>query len=112
MSAVRTPADSRDRVDGIVITDQDGDVLQVERFTSDADRFAALLSIRGDTIGLTLEDGLTLLSYIADALGVERYVPAVEECNACGGDLQTGPVVEAGVVEWCHAPIRRPGGGS
>lgn len=116
----------------LVIEDTDGERLEVD-VTHPTDHFRVMLEVvAGSVVGLTHEDGLALLSFLADALGVERAEPdpatyvsraeydqavnllrrqlaPFEVCTGCGGDLRTAPVVESG-VEWCHAPMRRPGG--
>lgn len=62
----------------LVIEDTDGD-----RFTVEARQQPSASAVRlfvtqcGHPVAVTLEDGLTLLSFLADALGVERYVPEV-----------------------------------
>jgi hypothetical protein len=55
-----------------MIRDADGDRLDVERMRTGA----ALISIGSNSVLVDLEDGLALLSFLADALGVERYVPS------------------------------------
>lgn len=59
---------------GLQITDADGDSLTVER----AARVRAVVIVRTpeDGVLVDVEDGLALLSFLADALGVERYLPA------------------------------------
>lgn len=61
----------------IAVTDNDGDRLEVSRYLSrDAD-YPLVLSVAGTYVGVDLDDGLALLSFLADALGVERFVPGM-----------------------------------
>lgn len=66
----------------LVVTDRDGDGLQVEPVVEQHEHepFVAVLhALTGGravvAVGLTLDDGLAVLSALADALGVERYTP-------------------------------------
>lgn len=68
MTAERVSAD-RFRV-----VDLEGERLDVHRATP-ADIYAAVVIVDTVPVGVSLEDGLALLSFLADALGVERYVP-------------------------------------
>ena len=60
----------RNTHDDLIVTDKDGDRLVVERLEA-GNPWLVLVS----GVGLDLADGLALLSFLADALGVERYVP-------------------------------------
>lgn len=71
MSAERQDTGTIDR---LRITDGDDDRLIASRFP-DGQVTIRVESFTADAVGLTLDDGLALLSFLADALGVERYVP-------------------------------------
>lgn len=78
MTAVRSGG-SRGWSDGtLVITDPDGDYLTVDRLVRNSREDVALVATGGAGAGavrLGLDDVLALLSFLADAAGVERFVP-------------------------------------
>lgn len=78
MSATRYPVDPGFEphvVERLHIVDPGGDELVVRRLLQDDDGFVAMLDTGTDPVALDLDDTLSLLSFLADAAGVERYVP-------------------------------------
>ena len=78
MSAERVAVDPESfphTLERLTIRDAMGDVLRVMRLQSDEDGFVATVTSGGGiTVALDLDDTLALLSFLADAAGVERYV--------------------------------------
>lgn len=70
MSAVRHGADR------LRVTDADGDRLDVDRELLTGSDVVAYVTMPGrGAVALDLDDALALLSFLADAAGVERFVP-------------------------------------
>lgn len=101
MTAERTTDEFIDR---LVITDRDGDVLEASRVLT-PDVYAVVILGNGSPVGVTLADGLALLSFLADALGVERHIPpqlndTAVPCSWCGQPTDLHPVsLAAGGVQ-------------
>lgn len=83
--------------DRIRIVDRDGDRFDVHRYAPVNVYAAVFLLDDGVPVGIDHADGLALLSFLADALGVERYVPdeTVERrpqcecgCSACRAHVE------------------------
>ena len=75
MSAERTV---RNGTRYLEVTDAEGDYLTVVAPEVPGERahyLAVVVLESGPSVGVTLEDGLALLSFLSDALGVERYAP-------------------------------------
>lgn len=81
MSATRYPVvDPVDPhvVERLHIVDPGGDELVVRRLRDADDGFVVMLDTGTAPVALDVDDTLALLSFLADAAGVERYVPQVE----------------------------------
>lgn len=72
MSAVREPNPDRTCIERLSIVDRDGDRMEFDRL---GDAEVLVWIKRQGGIVLDVTDGLALLSFLADALGVERYIP-------------------------------------
>lgn len=78
MSAVRYGADR------LRVTDADGDRLEFARELLTGSDVVVYVTMPGrGAVALDLDDVLAVLSFLSDAAGVERFVPAVDVAAGC-----------------------------